>query len=63
MTTPAEQAQLDAVLEPDELSHLHRLTGSWSLLSDLSFSDLVLVVPVSGAEGGPDGSRMVVLSQ
>src|ERR1700728_4677142 len=62
MTTPAELAQLHAVLEPDELSHLQRLLGSWSLLSDLSFSDLVLVVPVSGVEGGVEG-QMVVLGQ
>ncbi len=63
MSTPAELAQLHAVLDTDELSHLHRLMGSWSLLADLSFSDLVLVVPVSGFEGGPGGSRLVVLGQ
>jgi two-component sensor histidine kinase len=63
VVTPAELAQLHAVMAPDELSHLQRLQGSWSLLSDLSFSDLVLVVPVSGLEGGPEGSQMVVLGQ
>jgi len=63
VATPAELAQLTAVLEPDALSHLQRLLGSWSLLSDLSFSDLVLVVPVSGLEGGTGGSRLVVLGQ
>ena len=63
MATPAELAQLHAVLEPDELLHLQRLLGSWSLLADLSFSDLVLVVPVSGLEGGPGGFQMVVLGQ
>jgi two-component sensor histidine kinase len=63
VATPAELAQLHAVLEPDELLHLQRLLGSWSLLADLSFSDLVLVVPVSGLEGGPGGFQMVVLGQ
>ena len=29
-------------LEPEELEHLQRLLGSWSVLADLSFSDLLL---------------------
>ncbi|MGH9046951.1 MAG: sensor histidine kinase, partial [Acidimicrobiales bacterium] len=55
-------ALLHAVLEPDELSHLQRLLGSWSLLSDLSFSDLVLVVPVGDDEGAAE-APLVVLGQ
>ena len=39
--------------------HLHRLVASWSLLSDLSFSDLLLVTVREGA----DGPRLVVLAQ
>jgi two-component system, sensor histidine kinase PdtaS len=63
MATPAELARLHAVVEGDELLHLQRLLGSWSLLSDLSFSDLVLVVPESGfVEDGAD-SELVVLGQ
>jgi two-component sensor histidine kinase len=59
-TTPTELADLSGAFLPDELSHLQRLVGSWSLLSDLSFSDLVLVVPVFD-EGA--GTLLVVLAQ
>jgi two-component sensor histidine kinase len=63
VVTPAELPQLHAAMAPDELLHLQRLLGSWSLLSDLSFSDLVLVVPVSGHKGVSEGPEMVVLGQ
>jgi two-component sensor histidine kinase len=43
----------DAVVE-----HLQRLVGSWGILSDLSFSDLLLFVPTTGA-----GVRFVVVGQ
>src|ERR1700761_1159536 len=33
-------------LSDDEVSHLQRLVGEWQLLSDLSFADLLLWVPV-----------------
>ncbi len=62
MATPGELALLHAVLEPDELSHIQRLLGSWSLLSDLSFSDLLLVVPVTEDEGVL-ATQLVVLGQ
>jgi two-component sensor histidine kinase len=62
VATPGELARLHAVLNPDEHAHLQRLLGSWSLLSDLSFSDLVLVVPASGLEDEGD-SELVVLGQ
>ena len=39
-------------LDDDERDHLHRLVASWSLLSDLSFSDLLLVAP-AGQELSP----------
>src|SRR3954470_16762447 len=35
-------------LGTDGAEHLHRLTGAWQLIADLSFSDLLLFVPVSG---------------
>jgi two-component system, sensor histidine kinase PdtaS len=35
-------------LGPDDIEHLHRLAGDWQLISDLSFADLVLWVPVTG---------------
>jgi hypothetical protein len=44
MPTPAELAQSYTELKPEELGHLQRLLGSWSVLADLSFSDLLLVV-------------------
>ena len=48
MPTPAELALSHTDLKPDELEHLQRLLGSWSVLADLSFSDLLLLVPVHG---------------
>src|SRR6202034_2060988 len=63
MATPAELAKLHHVLEPDELSHLQRLLGSWALLSDLSFSDLILLVPVPKSEEDALEPQMIVLGQ
>ena len=54
MPTPAELAQSHTDLKPEELEHLQRLLGSWSVLADLSFSDLLLLVPVHAA--GTDSS-------
>src|SRR5262249_45566407 len=33
-------------LTDDQVSHLQRLVGEWQLLSDLSFADLLLWVPI-----------------
>ena len=64
MPTPAELAQSHTALEPDELGHLQRLLGSWSVLADLSFSDLLLLVPVTIGEGhDPADPELVVLGQ
>jgi two-component sensor histidine kinase/PAS domain-containing protein len=66
MPTPAELAQSHTELKPEELGHLQRLLGSWSVLADLSFSDLLLVVPVTPDEGHPAPSedpQLVVLGQ
>ena len=59
MPTPAELALSHTDLKPEELEHLQRLLGSWSVLADLSFSDLLLLVPVhadrsSGTAPSPD---------
>ena len=68
MPTPAELAQTHTDLKPEELEHLQRLLGSWSVLADLSFSDLLLLVPVhtAGVEAeevsGAD-PELVVLGQ
>jgi two-component sensor histidine kinase len=64
MATLAELAQSHTDLKPDELEHLQRLLGSWSVLADLSFSDLLLLVPVrvldEGAEKAGAGSAVGV---
>ena len=59
MATMAELARTHTGLEEDELEHLQRLVADWGMLSDFCFSDLLLFVPVAGAEG----SRFVVLGQ
>ncbi len=55
MPTPAELALSHTDLKPEELEHLQRLLGSWSVLADLSFSDLLLLVPVhaTATDGSP----------
>ena len=62
MATPGELARLRTELSADEVEHLQRLLGSWSLLADLSFSDLLLVAPVSAPTPG-SGPQLVVLGQ
>jgi hypothetical protein len=42
-------------LGPADIDHLHRLAGDWQLISDLSFADLLLWVPVADAAGRADG--------
>ena len=60
MATLEELARLHTTLEPSGLGHLQRLVGSWGMLSDLCFADLVLFAPVAGSGGG---ARLVVLGQ
>ncbi len=55
MPTPAELAQTHTDLKPEELEHLQRLLGSWGVLADLSFSDLLLLVPVHASTVGGNG--------
>src|SRR4249920_2825587 len=54
-----ELAILRTELTGDALAHLERLAVSWRLLADLSFSDLLLFVPVAHE----DGHRFVILAQ
>jgi two-component sensor histidine kinase len=63
--TPAELAQRYTDLSAEELGHLQRLLGSYSLLADLSFSDLLLVVPVPRFHPRHRGEemQMVVVGQ
>jgi two-component system, sensor histidine kinase PdtaS len=66
MPTPTELAQSHTDLKPEELEHLQRLLGSWSVLADLSFSDLLLLVPVRAETHEGDDEQdpeLVVLGQ
>lgn len=65
MATPAELALERTDLVDDQLAHLQRLLGTWGILADLSFSDLVLLAPM--APTAPHhramGPLLVVLGQ
>jgi len=63
MATLAELAALRTDLGPDRLEHLQRFLGSWSLLADLAFSDLLLVLPLEGTDplaDDPEGAYVVL---
>ncbi len=47
MATPAELAFERTNLDDVQLGHLQRLLGTWGILADLSFSDLVLLAPMA----------------
>jgi two-component sensor histidine kinase len=59
MTTPAELAAEHTELGYGALSHIKRLLGCWSVLSDLSFSDVLLFTTVRDSAG----EQLVVLGQ
>ncbi len=61
MATLAELATSRTSLDEASIDHLLRLTASWSLLSDLSFSDLLLMAKVEDATR--DDESFVVLGQ
>jgi two-component sensor histidine kinase len=50
-------------LGPADIDHLHRLAGDWQLLSDLSFADLVLWVPVDGGDRVDGAPAFVCVAQ
>jgi len=50
MSTLLELLTEHTDLPPEDVTHLQRLVGEWQLLSDLSFADLLLWVPVAEAE-------------
>ncbi|HEY5303203.1 MAG TPA: sensor histidine kinase [Acidimicrobiales bacterium] len=60
MTTLAELSDDFTSLTDAAVDHLLRLTASWSLLADLSFSDMVLVAPDEHSHEEPS---FVVLGQ
>jgi two-component sensor histidine kinase len=61
VATLAELAALHTSFDDPVVDHLLRLTASWSLLADLSFSDMLLMARVDGPHAG--GSGLVVLGQ
>ncbi|HZB50967.1 MAG TPA: histidine kinase N-terminal domain-containing protein, partial [Mycobacteriales bacterium] len=50
MSTLIELLAEHTALAPEDVDHLQRLVEEWQLLSDLSFADLLLWVPVDGGE-------------
>ncbi len=46
MSTLRDLVEEHTSLGPADVEHLHRLAGDWQLISDLSFADLLLWVPV-----------------
>jgi len=62
VATLAEIASLRTNLSEASVNHLHRLVAAWSLLADLSFSDMLLFAPAreSSSAGKTD---FVVLGQ
>ncbi len=62
MATPAELAFERTNLDDVQLGHLQRLLGTWGILADLSFSDLVLLAPMAHPPGERDGHSDVGLA-
>lgn len=71
MATTAELARYYTTLDDDAVEHLQRLVGSWGLLADLCFSDLLLFTRVDHARQQPGvaeeaqgaGPQLVVVGQ
>ena len=59
MSTLDDLALARTSLAGRELLHVERLVASWEPLADLSFSDMLLLAPITGEEG----HRFVVLAQ
>lgn len=58
MATLAELVREHTTVDQAVVAHLQRLVGSWGMLSDLCFADLVLWVPLAGED-----HRFVVIAQ
>ena len=61
MATLGELAREHTGLDGPALGHLQRLMGTWGMLADLCYADLLLFVPV--LNDGEAGRRFVVLGQ
>ncbi|HEY7272242.1 MAG TPA: histidine kinase N-terminal domain-containing protein [Actinoplanes sp.] len=53
MSTLRDLVEEHTGLGPADIDHLHRLAGDWQLISDLSFADLLLWVPLRAQAGQP----------
>jgi two-component sensor histidine kinase len=58
VATLAELVREHTEVSVDVMAHLQRLVGSWGTLSDLSFADLLLFVPLDGSS-----ERFLVVGQ
>jgi len=47
VSTLRDLVEEHATLDPADVEHLHRLAGDWHLVSDLSFADLLMWVPLA----------------
>ncbi|MBV9933616.1 MAG: sensor histidine kinase [Actinobacteria bacterium] len=59
LATLIELAKQHTDAKPDDIDHLQRLVGSWGMLADLCFADLLLFA----AEADANTERFVVLGQ
>ena len=48
MSTLRDLLEEHTSFDPANIEHLHRVAGDWQLISDLSFADLLMWVPVAG---------------
>jgi two-component sensor histidine kinase len=53
VSTLRDLAEEHTTLGPADIDHLHRLAADWQLISDLSFADLLMWVPVRAPAGQP----------
>src|SRR5438093_225633 len=62
MATVAELMKSHTTLRGATIEHIERLIGSWGMLSDLCFSDLLLFVPRSKPQEG-ESAKFVIVGQ
>jgi two-component system, sensor histidine kinase PdtaS len=48
VSTLRDLVEEHAALDPADIEHLHRLAADWQLVSDMSFADLLMWVPIVG---------------
>jgi two-component sensor histidine kinase len=62
MPTVAELTKAHTLLRGPTVEHLERLVGAWGMLADLSFSDLLLFVPLT-KQIDAETARFVIVGQ